>query len=210
MIIFNNIKKWWDFDRIFIIYIGLFLISLLFVLLIMVDITLPHKLPSRFFEDIEDGSKSIDAYIDDIDNLGNVNLEADNFNAESLSNPSIASSYHTLWLRNNNVDDNIRIRGWAFIPGENTTAPLVSYVLYDETTQEYYKLHTELEERPDVTEAFGQSGNYNYDLSGIVGNVPSFFLKRKHVYTVGIIYQHNDQYFLYMSDKQINTKGEMN
>lgn len=192
------------------IYVIILLLSFSLIAIIMMDVTLPRKIPHDFINIIVKKTSSIRANIEFINNDGEVYETGDNFGAENFQNYNSMSSYHTLWLRNNNVDNNILIRGWAFIPGENTTAPLVSYVLYDEATQEYYKLHTELEERPDVTEAFGQSGNYNYDLSGIVGNVPSFFLKKEHVYTVGIIYQHDDQYFLYMSDEQINREGEIN
>ena len=209
-ILYNRLKRYIAHNHIFYPYIALFLISFVCTSIVLLDIVRPHKLTDNFFEGLKNNSQVVFVNIESIDNTGEVHELANSFADENLSNANSASSYYTLRLRNNSVDDNIRLRGWAFIPGENTTAPLVSYVLYDEATQEYYKLHTELEERPDVTEVFGQSGNYNYDLSGIVGNVPSFFLKRKHVYTVGIIYQHNDQYFLYMSDKQINTKGEMN
>lgn len=92
----------------------------------------------------------------------------------------------TSWKRYNNVDHYI-ITGYAFTAGENIYMPDVSLIILDENSGQYYKIHTEVQRRKDITESFSSDG-CNYDLSGLKGSISKKYIKENHAYRICLLY----------------------
>lgn len=81
----------------------------------------------------------------------------------------------------------LRIKGWAYRPGEDIKTADSAFMLREPGTDKYIKLKTVMEKRQDVTDKFGEN-QYSYNLSGLVSIVKKSDLKPGVTYDVYIAY----------------------
>gem|GEM_PF-3212503 len=115
---------------------------------------------------------------------------------------NVADVQFTIDSVNNDENSNyISIRGWALKKGANISTVECYVGLINTSTNEYYKLNTVKEDRPDVTSHFNDG--FNYDKSGLYSQ---FSMKRveKGKYEIVLLYLSDNNNILVHTGKTIS------
>lgn len=165
-----------------------------------------EKVKERDINMLEDGSEIIVCEVESVDMKYTMNSQS---SFEDISEPKSQMQYFwpknwakMRWNRYDNVEDNIIITGYAYIPGVSIAVPNVSYILQDEATGEYIKIHTEVQKREDITEKYSLD-SIDYNLSGIKGSVWKKELEKGHCYQICLMYKSDESNYFVRTDERI-------
>ena len=104
-------------------------------------------------------------------------------------------------IENNKEDGFVTIKGWILKKNHNLETYQNYTVLKNIETNEMFKINTVLEKRPDVTESFNDS--YNYDNSGFYSKVNKKYIKSKGEYEIYMLYLSDDNKILVPTNSYI-------